>query len=139
MSHQRYTPEFKDEAVRKVTEKGHSVQEVAAYLFVNGRSPLVQSSSTRKPTPLANPGANPATSWWSSRLRSRCPSGGGDGGDQGGFNPITSNQYFHKLSDRWRLGMSLLSISGVALNPRNDWAGRNEIAEVSLFNLTLLL
>ena len=30
MSHRRYTPEFKDEAVRQVTEKGHSVQEVAA-------------------------------------------------------------------------------------------------------------
>ncbi len=32
MSQQRYTLEFKDEAVRHVTEKGHSVQEVAALL-----------------------------------------------------------------------------------------------------------
>ncbi len=30
MSSQRYAPEFKDEAVRQVTEKGHSVPEVAA-------------------------------------------------------------------------------------------------------------
>lgn len=30
MSRHRYTAEFKDEAVRQVTEKGHSVQEVAA-------------------------------------------------------------------------------------------------------------
>ncbi len=32
MSGQRYTPEFKDEAVKQVTEKGHSVAEVAARL-----------------------------------------------------------------------------------------------------------
>ena len=38
MSHQRYTPEFKDEAVRQVTEKGHSVQEVAARLGVSPHS-----------------------------------------------------------------------------------------------------
>ena len=38
MSHQRYTPEFKDEAVRQVTDKGHSVQEVAARLGVSSHS-----------------------------------------------------------------------------------------------------
>ena len=38
MSHQRYTPEFKDEAVRQVTEKGHSVQEVASRLGVSSHS-----------------------------------------------------------------------------------------------------
>ena len=38
MSHQRYTPDFKDEAVRQVTEKGHSVQEVAARLGVSSHS-----------------------------------------------------------------------------------------------------
>ena len=35
MSSQRYAPEFKDEAVRQVTEKGHSVPEVAAHLGVS--------------------------------------------------------------------------------------------------------
>ena len=35
MSHQRYTPEFKDEAVRQVIEKGHAVTEVAARLGVS--------------------------------------------------------------------------------------------------------
>jgi long-chain fatty acid transport protein len=65
------------------------------------------------------------------------PRGGGDGGNQGGFLPITSNQYVHKLSDRWRLGLSLISISGASLDPKNDWAGRNELAEISLFSLTL--
>jgi transposase len=38
VSHQRYTPEFKDEAVRQVTEKGHSVQEVASRLGVSSHS-----------------------------------------------------------------------------------------------------
>ncbi len=38
MSHQRYTPEFKDKAVCQVTEKGHSVQEVAARLGVSSHS-----------------------------------------------------------------------------------------------------
>ncbi len=38
MSKQRYTPEFKDEAIRQVTEKGHSVQEVAARLGVSSHS-----------------------------------------------------------------------------------------------------
>ena len=38
MSQQRYTPEFKDEAVRQVTEKGHSVQEVAARLGASSHS-----------------------------------------------------------------------------------------------------
>jgi transposase-like protein len=30
MSHQQFTLEFKDEAVRQVTEKGHSVKDVAS-------------------------------------------------------------------------------------------------------------
>ncbi len=38
MSKQRYTPEFKEGAVRQVTEKGHPVQEVAARLGVSSHS-----------------------------------------------------------------------------------------------------
>jgi transposase len=38
VSKQWYTSEFKDEAVRQVTEKGHSVQEVAARLGVSSHS-----------------------------------------------------------------------------------------------------
>jgi long-chain fatty acid transport protein len=66
------------------------------------------------------------------------PSGGSDGGNQGGFVPITSSQYVHKLSERWRLGLSLLSISGASLDPDNDWAGRNQTTKVTLFSLTLM-
>ncbi len=38
MGRQRFTPEFKDEAVRQVTDRGHSVQEVAARLGVSSHS-----------------------------------------------------------------------------------------------------
>ncbi len=38
MGQQRYTLEFKDEAVKQVTERGHSVQEVAARLGVSSHS-----------------------------------------------------------------------------------------------------
>jgi long-chain fatty acid transport protein len=66
------------------------------------------------------------------------PVGGGDGGEQGGFIPISSSSYTHKLSDRWRLGMSLLSFAGASLDPNDDWAGRRELTEIELFTLTFL-
>ena len=38
MSNQRYAPEFKEEAVRQVTERGHSVADVAERLGVSSHS-----------------------------------------------------------------------------------------------------
>lgn len=38
MSGQRYTPEFKDEAVRQVVERGYSVSEIAKRLGVSTHS-----------------------------------------------------------------------------------------------------
>ncbi|PAV24974.1 hypothetical protein CF392_13360 [Tamilnaduibacter salinus] len=38
MSSQRYTPEFKDEAVRQVTERGYTVAEVSQRLGVSAHS-----------------------------------------------------------------------------------------------------
>jgi transposase len=38
MSNQRYTPEFKDEAVRQVIERGYRVSEVAERLGVSTHS-----------------------------------------------------------------------------------------------------
>ena len=38
MSSQRYTPEFKDEAVRQVLERGYPVSEVAERLGVSAHS-----------------------------------------------------------------------------------------------------
>lgn len=65
------------------------------------------------------------------------PTPGSDGGNQGGFVPIVSASYVHKLSERWRLGAALLSVSGAVLDPRDNWVGRNQITEVSLFTLSL--
>ena len=38
MSSQRYTPEFKDEAVRQVVERGYSVTEVSERVSVSAHS-----------------------------------------------------------------------------------------------------
>jgi len=38
MSHRIYTPEFKDEAVRQVVERGYTVKEVAARLGISEAS-----------------------------------------------------------------------------------------------------
>jgi transposase len=38
MSSQRYTPEFKDEAVRQIIERSHSVAEVSERLGVSSHS-----------------------------------------------------------------------------------------------------
>lgn len=65
------------------------------------------------------------------------PTPGGDGGNQGGFVPIVSSSYVHKLSERWRLGAALLSVSGAVLEPRDNWVGRYQATEVSLFTLSL--
>jgi long-chain fatty acid transport protein len=65
------------------------------------------------------------------------PSGTGNGGDQGGFIPISSMNYVHKLTDDVGLGASLISVSGAAMNPADDWAGRFEMSNVSLFTLSL--
>jgi long-chain fatty acid transport protein len=66
------------------------------------------------------------------------PAGGGDGGQQGGFLPVVSSYYVHKLSDRIRLGLALVSISGASLDPSSNWAGRNQVTKISLMTLTAL-
>ena len=38
MSKQRYTPEFKDEAVRQIIDRGHSVADVSERLGVSAHS-----------------------------------------------------------------------------------------------------
>ena len=48
MGNQRYTPEFKDEAVRQVVERGYSVAEVAERLGGSAHS-LYQWVNATKP------------------------------------------------------------------------------------------
>mgnify|MGYP000518942923 CR=1 FL=1 len=65
------------------------------------------------------------------------PIPGGDGGDAGGFAPLLGGFYVHSLSDRWKLGVNLISITGAVLDYDNDWAGRYQNTEVTLLTLTL--
>ncbi len=62
---------------------------------------------------------------------------GGDGGEQGSPAPILSAFYVHSLSDDLKLGMSLISFSGAALDPNNDWVGRFFIQEIEFLTLSV--
>jgi long-chain fatty acid transport protein len=62
--------------------------------------------------------------------------GGGDGGNQGGFVPLLSAGYVHKLTDRIRLGLGSFSMAGAVLDPNDDWVGRSEATDISLMTLT---
>ncbi len=63
--------------------------------------------------------------------------GGGNGGDQGGVAVIPSANYVHRISDRFRFGLTAFSLSGSLLDPSNNWAGRFEVTELQLLTLSL--
>jgi long-chain fatty acid transport protein len=44
------------------------------------------------------------------------PIAGGAGGDAGGPAPVLGGFYVHSLNDRWKLGASLISLSGAILD-----------------------
>ena len=66
------------------------------------------------------------------------PVAGNNGGYQGGFIPLVGSSYVHKVSDRIRAGMGLFSISGAALSPNSDWAGRYQVTDIQLFSLSFV-
>jgi long-chain fatty acid transport protein len=74
------------------------------------------------------------------------PVAGGNGGQQGGPGPVLSAHYVHRLYDRddatwldrFRLGLSVVSLSGAVLDPKNQWAGRYEVQELSLLTISAL-
>jgi long-chain fatty acid transport protein len=61
---------------------------------------------------------------------------GGDGGDAGGFAPIVGGFYVHSLSDKWKLGANLITITGAVLDYDDDWTGRYLNTEVTLLTMT---
>jgi long-chain fatty acid transport protein len=65
------------------------------------------------------------------------PNGTEDGGNQGGFAPIGSFSYVHRISDRLRFGLSVYSLAGAKLNPKDDWAGRFELTKLSLLTVEI--
>ena len=64
------------------------------------------------------------------------PVPGGDGGDAGGPAPIIGGFYVHSLSDRWKLGGNLITITGAVLDYDDDWTGRYLNTEVTLLTMT---
>jgi long-chain fatty acid transport protein len=64
------------------------------------------------------------------------PFNGGNGGDQAGWAPLIGSHGVYSVTDDLKLGMSMFSISGAALDPNNDWAGRFSLQEIELLTLT---
>ena len=64
------------------------------------------------------------------------PIPGGDGGDAGGLAPIVGGFFVHSLSDKWKLGANLITISGAVLDYDDDWTGRYLNTEVKLLTMT---
>ncbi len=64
------------------------------------------------------------------------PFNGGDGGDQAGWAPLIGSHGVYSVTDDLKLGMSMFSISGAALDPDNNWAGRYSIQELELLTLS---
>jgi long-chain fatty acid transport protein len=64
------------------------------------------------------------------------PFNGGNGGDQAGWAPLIGSHGVYSVTDDLKLGMSMFSISGAALDPDNNWAGRYSIQELELLTLS---
>ena len=64
------------------------------------------------------------------------PIPGGDGGDAGGPAPIIGGFYVHSLSDKWKLGANLITITGAVLDYDDDWAGRYLNTKLTLLTMT---
>ena len=65
------------------------------------------------------------------------PIAGNDGGQAGGPAPLLAAFYVHSLSDDWKLGLNLISVSAAVLDFDDNWTGRYLIQDVSIFTLTL--
>jgi long-chain fatty acid transport protein len=65
------------------------------------------------------------------------PIPGNDGGDAGGPAPILGGFYAHSLSEDWKLGVSVISISGAVLDYNDNWTGRYLIQDVTLLTITV--
>ena len=63
---------------------------------------------------------------------------GGDGGNAGSFFPLGGLFYVHSLSDDWKFGLSVYSISGSALDYDDSWAGRFIVQDVTVLTATIM-
>jgi len=58
---------------------------------------------------------------------------GGDGGNAGGYAPLGAAFYTRSLTEDWKLGASLIALSAALLDYGDDWVGRYECQETSIF------
>jgi len=65
------------------------------------------------------------------------PIPGGNGGDAGGPAPMLGQFYVHSLTERLKLGVNLISMTGAILDYNDNWAGRYLNTEVTLLTITL--
>ncbi len=94
------------------------------------------ATMTRRNDHALSSGFDLAVGWIEFDASDSSPSGGGNGGNQAGVAPISSFNYVHRLSDRFRFGLSFFSLSASLLDPSNNWAGRFEVVELSLLTIS---
>jgi long-chain fatty acid transport protein len=63
---------------------------------------------------------------------------GNDGGDAGGWGPILGAYYVHSLSDDWKFGVNVVSISAAVLDYDDGWAGRYLVDEITIMTLSVM-
>jgi long-chain fatty acid transport protein len=68
---------------------------------------------------------------------STTPFSGGNGGDAGAFAPLGGVDYVHSLSEDWKFGLAVFTISGAALDYDDNWTGRYQCQEVSILTVTM--
>jgi long-chain fatty acid transport protein len=65
------------------------------------------------------------------------PIPGNNGGQAGGNAPILSLNHVQKITDKLSAGLSLISISGAALDYNDDWAGRFQNQKIEFLTLSI--
>jgi long-chain fatty acid transport protein len=63
------------------------------------------------------------------------PFSGGNGGNQGGLAPLVGSHWVASATDDLKFGMSVFSVSGASLDPKNTWSGRYQVQEISLLTV----
>jgi long-chain fatty acid transport protein len=65
------------------------------------------------------------------------PVAGGDGGSAGGLAPLLNAFYVHSISDDLKFGVDMISLSAAVLTYDDNWTGRYQNQNVSIFTITL--
>jgi long-chain fatty acid transport protein len=67
---------------------------------------------------------------------SNTPFGGGNGGDASGLVPLLGSHGVFSLTEDLKVGVSVFSVAGAALDYNNNWAGRFQVQEINLLTVT---